>query len=147
MLKDHLIIGIGNPCRNDDALGYHFISYLEDKVDVDIKHCYQLQIEDAEMILHYKKVSFVDAAKNQNDCYQLQTIEARSQTAFSSHSLGCSDILATCQELYNYTPQCQLLSIRGENFEIGESLSDKATQALQRVYSENPLELNIKTHV
>lgn len=149
--KRILICGIGNPGREDDGLGFFFVSRLETigftRTDqqIDLRHVYQLNIEDAELICHYDLVIFVDACKNLEGSFQWQQIEGEKQSDFSTHALTIPSVLALASEFFDSVPVCYLLSIGGFTFRIKEGLSEKTekhlSQALEWFASERlPIE-------
>ena len=79
----HLIIGIGNSARADDALGWAFVSHVSqimgDVFDYELR--YQLQVEDSELICNYESILFVDATKEPlQDGFEMKRCEIAQST-------------------------------------------------------------------
>ncbi len=126
-----LIYGIGNLARQDDGLGHHLVQALENCQLPDawiLDANYQLNAEDALLISDYDVVLFADASKNEKieTPFQIRKIEADSKLNFSSHAMKAGSVVALCDQLYGRQPRCYWLEIPGKEWEIGETLSQKA---------------------
>ena len=132
-----LVYGIGNPCREDDAIGPSLCDRLEkvffDQIGTRIKFesAYQLNVEDALLFSQFDLILLLDALKTfscegSTEPYCLQRVLSQRQICFSTHSVEPSSVLALCEELYQASPRVYLLAIAGENWGIGESLSQSA---------------------
>lgn len=136
-MKDHgtniLIIGIGNCGRADDGLGWAFIDRIKEDLpeNFDCEYKYQLQVEDAELILHYDVVYFVDAHKEQLDngfiCSEGYPIATHS---FSTHELDPGTVLYLAKNIYGKLPKSYVLGISGLNFDLKIGLSEQAKENL-----------------
>jgi hydrogenase maturation protease len=131
--KRLLVLGIGNPGREDDGLGYEFVLSAQRTPceTVEFHHAYQLNIEDAERIQAYENVLIVDAARGLQSPYELSPIAPKESGSFTTHSLSMPNVVAIAEELYSSTPACKLLAIRGQSFEMRNGLSAAGTEALQ----------------
>ena len=132
--KNTLLIAIGNSARSDDGLGWAFLDHLRQSKRFLGKsvYCYQLQVEDAEMISHYPRVIFVDAWTNDSEhCFAWEKTEAQNDFTFTTHALTPESVLFLCQDLYQQSPQAYTLKIRGKEWELEEGLSDRARSNLQ----------------
>lgn len=132
-----LIIGYGNPGRQDDGLGPAFIDAFPDKSDViALQSNYQLTVEDALELKNYAQVIFVDASINGNEPFDLTEITATNNSGFGSHSLTPNALIQLCHTLYQHYPIAYILAIRGYEFdEFEEKLSYKANENLQQALS------------
>lgn len=124
-----LLIGIGNYSRADDALGWKFADEFSALSDLfDIEYRYQLQVEDAELITQYKQVIFVDAyhshLPNGFSYYECKPAPAEN---FTTHTLAPENVLWIAQELFGYTPQCNVMAIGGNYWELRDNMSDEAS--------------------
>lgn len=129
-----LIIGIGNNGRGDDALGWSFAEALEnDGFHGDIRLCYQLQIEDVEVVRDYHSVLFVDAYKGLlEQGFRYSRCEPALEFSFSTHQLTPPTVLFLCRELYGYIPQAELLCISGKKWDLHIGMSIYARRNLAR---------------
>jgi hydrogenase maturation protease len=125
-----LILGYGNPGRQDDGLGPEIVEELE-KLRVPgltLEADYQLSIEHAADLGQADKVIFVDAAVNGPEPFQLKRLEALRSIEFTSHALGPESVLAICEDTYQCRPEALLIGVRGYSFEFAEGLTEKARQ-------------------
>jgi hydrogenase maturation protease len=127
-----LILGWGNPGRGDDGLGPAFADEIAALgiPDVDVASDYQLQVESAEKVAHYRRVLFVDADRgNRDEPFWLGPLEvgAAVSPAFSTHGVSPETILALSRDLFHQMPEAWLMGIRGYEFEsFVEQLSWRA---------------------
>lgn len=133
-----LIIGYGNPGRGDDALGPLVAEHIESINSqshwhhVDVLTAYQLQIENVMDVAEYQIVLFVDAHTNCCSPYQFDRCQAEPDQSYTTHALTPDALLAVYQQVFKKTPPpCYLLSIKGESFELGQSLSTNANSNLK----------------
>lgn len=133
-----LIIGIGNIGRGDDGLGWKMadhVSELELK-NVSVEYRYQLQVEDAHLISEFPIVVFVDASRQTlPGGYSWQTCSRADHYFYSSHLQSPETVLYLAETLYNKSPESYILAIEGENWDLGEMLSEKAAQHFKEALS------------
>ena len=135
-LDNTLVIGIGNNTRQDDGLGWCFIDELE-KVGFNNDHLiqkYQLMVEDADLIVNYENVFFVDASKNEiKNGFSIEEIFPSKEFAFSTHSIPAEQVLNLCKSVFNKTPKAYMIAIQGYNWDIKIGLSKRAQVNLMNV--------------
>ena len=129
-----LLIGFGNPAREDDGLGPAAASAIEklgiDGITVDAD--YQLTVEDAAAVAEYDAVVFVDAAVEGDGPFCFSTLVPKRQESFSSHSVSPEAVLGLAQELFNAQPEAYMLAIRGYSFTMfEEKMSEGALHNLE----------------
>jgi hydrogenase maturation protease len=131
-----LIIAYGNPMRCDDGLAWRAADALEEKVsstDVEILRTHQLTPELAEAVSHAEGVIFVDAAvpgeKQPGDIHTCHLNLPAGPPRFS-HQLSPDAVLALASQLYGVHPRSFAVTLTGESFEHGESLSPVVASAL-----------------
>ena len=134
--KPILIIGYGNPGRQDDGLGPKLAENLESLSlsGIDIQSDYQLNVEHAHDLAKYRTVIFVDAILETDDDapFVFKMIEAGSAGTFSTHSLPPESVLRLAQDLFQAETQAYVLGIKGYAFDdIAEGLSKKAQLNLE----------------
>ncbi len=133
--QNTLMIAIGNCGRNDDGLGWAFADQLEDadRFLGKINSCYQLQVEDAELIAAYPRVIFVDACESHlADGYSWEVTPAQNDFTFTTHALTPEAVLFLCQDLYQKFPKAYTLKIQGSDWALKIGLSDFATENLDK---------------
>ncbi len=134
-----LLLGWGNPGRQDDGLGPALAGLVEagaiDGVTVDTD--YQLQIEDAAEIARHERVVFVDADSRGPEPFSCQRLRPSSTPlSFSSHSVSPAALLALSERLFGRLPEAWLVGVRGYRFdELEERLSPGARENLNAAAS------------
>jgi hydrogenase maturation protease len=130
----NLIIAYGNPLRSDDGIGWHVAELLEREVmpsEATIVCVHQLTPELAEAASRANKVVFVDAAAKGAPGQIVGTeIHPVTDMAGFSHRLSPEQVVALCLLLYGKCPRAVTVSISGECFDHGETLSHTLTGAL-----------------
>ena len=131
--KNTMIFGIGNSARQDDGLGWAFLDELK-KSEVfkgELHYCYQLNIEDAEVISNAENVIFVDsfAGDLKKNCI-LEKCKMNGEITFTTHALNPEAVLALSKDVYNNKPNAYVLKIKGYKWELEEGLCDNAKQNL-----------------
>ena len=132
MAPQILIIACGNTLRSDDGIAWCAAEALEEKFpaeQVKILRVHQLAPELAEPISQSRRVIFLDAATtDQGKPGEIRVEHARRNTASPSsglcHAFSASNALALSEQLYGATPDAYFVSMIGENFSHGESLSE-----------------------
>jgi len=131
-----LIYGIGNPSRQDDALGILFVEKLREWVNteelpnISFDSNYQLNIEDAHDVSEKDVVVFADASVEPIDDFYFRQIFPGDTISFSSHSMSPESVISLCEELYGKKPQAFLLTIKGFSWELDSAMTDKAVKNL-----------------
>ena len=133
--NDILIIGYGNPGRQDDGLGPALAEAIDqlNLPNVTVDSDYQLTVEHAEMAAHYAVVIFADATQDNQEPFSCTRIEPGPPALrFTSHHLTPQDVLALTRDLFAAQPTAYLLAIRGHRFgELELGLSPNAQAALE----------------
>ena len=122
------VVGIGNTLRSDDGIGALVCSCLEimNFPGVTTLVIQQLQVELIEKFLTYDYVILADASLSgkEVDFYTLPFDEVA--IVSSSHQASAKMLDTLSQKLYHKKLPILICAVRGENFEIGETLSDYA---------------------
>jgi hydrogenase maturation protease len=122
-----LVIGYGNPGRQDDGLGPAVVAALADDCpNVSTIDNYQLVLEDAIEVAAHDIVWFVDAARDGEAPCTVSKLTPAFDFTFSSHLLKPETLLAIAARQFGRCPEAYLLGIRGYAFEFAEGLSDRA---------------------
>tara|TARA_R110001592_G_scaffold359369_2_gene665901 strand:- start:7866 stop:8321 length:456 start_codon:yes stop_codon:yes gene_type:complete len=133
-LHKTIIIGYGNPGRQDDGLGPAFIdSFQSDsKTIIELQSNYQLTVEDALEIASFEQVIFVDASIDCQEPFTLEEITETKDTGFGSHSLSPQAVIQLSNTLYQHFPKAHILAIRGYEFDqFEEKISTMASENLK----------------
>lgn len=139
-LADHarprsLIHGIGNIGRQDDALGWAFIDWLEQAglcPGAETRRHYQLFLEDADLFSRFDRILFVDASKEEGvETFRLDPVTPLFDQSFTSHAVSIPATLAITGQVFGRVPKAQLLSIRGYSWDLGEGMTPEALANLE----------------
>lgn len=129
-----LVIGYGNPGRQDDGLGPAFADAVMalGLPGVEVDTDYQLNVEDAAAAAASECVLFVDADSTGPAPFSVRRLApAADGASFSTHSVRPEAVLALAKDLFGAEPETWLLGIRGYEFnEFGEGLSAGAADNL-----------------
>lgn len=138
-----VIIGYGNPLRSDDGLAWHAAKALEEKFagsDVEILCLHQLAPELAHTASLFECVIFVDAAHpgdaNAGKPGEIRVSDLCERSAqpgkpvYSFHALSPHTVVEMAAQFYGVRLRAFVVTITGESFEHGESLSPSIAAAL-----------------
>jgi hydrogenase maturation protease len=131
------VFGIGNSGRGDDGLGWKFLDLLgKRQIPVTTHYRYQLQIEDAELISRFPKIVFIDSSKKDlPEGYSWKRVLPELNGSFTTHLLKPEYILYLCKDLYLKEPAGFILGIQGYHWELGDTISPKASVNLLKALS------------
>jgi hydrogenase maturation protease len=154
-LKQLLLIGYGNPDREDDGVAWHILRALAIKLGLDAPQSYedefreselidfafylQLTPEMAEDISTYQYVCFVDAHTGSiPEPVRLMHVESEFQRSPFTHHLTPQSLLSMCETIYRKKPDAALLSVLGHRFLFSRELSRETAklvpQAVQLIW-------------
>lgn len=140
-----LIVAYGNPLRCDDGIAWHAADALEGKFpesDVEILRSHQLTPEVADSVRERELVLFIDAAcaddrengrPGEIRVREVSIQEARKHPTEFSHVYSPAKVLDLARELYGTTAKACVVTVAGEDFSHGQSLSAPVANALPRL--------------
>lgn len=135
-----LILAYGNPLRGDDGVAWHAAEELSVKFtapELEIVCVHQLTPEMAEKVSWADAVIFLDASEDGEPgevrCKPL--VEPFGDVRFS-HQLSPVAILALAKQLYGASPTAYSVTLTGQCFDHGDTLSSTAAAALPRLVAE-----------
>ena len=106
-----LIIGFGNPLREDDGLGWRVAELLRaDSDGIDILQCQQLTPELAEDVVKASLVIFLDAALDQEPGSVSCELVSPDRTRIWTHHLSPAQLMGLAGELADVLPAAYLVS-------------------------------------
>lgn len=140
-MRGALVIGLGNPLRGDDGLGWHVIEQLRGtgvEGHADLLACHQLTPELAAPVAQSARVIFVDAAQGGlvgEVCLERINPEAGSaaRPAALSHHLDPAGLIRYTKQLYAEVPEAMIVSVRGAAYGLSEHLSEPVLGAIPQV--------------
>jgi hydrogenase maturation protease len=149
-----LVIGYGNPSREDDGVGLAVVNglrvrlglpLLDEEVDgfddlghpLDTLFLQQLTPELSETLAAYDHVIFVDAHLGlYEELVHHAAITPAPETTMVSHHMKPSALLSMTAQLFHASPTCELISIRGFSFDFSDTLSPQTAQGVGQVIEE-----------
>ena len=141
-MKKLLLLGYGNPDRQDDGVAWHILRAMTLKLGLlapesyedefpedgplDFAFFLQLTPEMADDIASYERICFVDAHTG-NIPVPVRMIEVESEFQHSpfTHHLTPQSLMSMCETLHGCKPQAALLSVRGYYFGFSRELSSE----------------------
>lgn len=147
-MKNVLVIGYGNPDREDDGVAWHILHALaahyggtvstpEDNLAENPPYPHlafdlQLTPEMSEVFANYKFVCFVDAHTGvYEDEIRLVPVGSGFQSSPFTHHLTPESCLSLTQTLYHKEPYGLIVSVRGYYFGYKNELSDRTAELAQ----------------
>lgn len=143
-MSSTLLIGYGNPDRQDDGVAWHILRAVAIKLGLPAPETYddefpvnsrldfafylQLTPEMAEELSAYERVCFVDA--HTGDIPQpVRMIEVHNEFQRSpfTHHLTPQSLMSMCATIYAKQPRAALISVRGYRFLFDRELSDETS--------------------
>jgi hydrogenase maturation protease len=128
-LNTTLLIGYGNECCGDDALGPTVVRTIDAMglPNVIVLVVHQLMPELAEPLASAGRAIFVDATRApQSSPIVTQRLQADREAAILTHSYHPSALIALSELLYGRSPPAWLVTISGSQFRPGDVLSAQA---------------------
>ena len=141
-LPSRLILGFGNPDRQDDGVAWHILYQLAQRLGYPLPESpedefppavpgsptlmfvLQLTPEMAENLAAYDGVCFVDAHTGRvSEDVHVETLKAEFQSSPLTHHLTAESLLALVKSLYHAEPPAILVSVRGYQFGFSRELS------------------------
>lgn len=152
-----LVLGFGNPGRQDDGLGPAIAESLASRgwPDVTVETDYQLNIEHGAMIAEHDAVLFVDASVSAKEPFEIKSLHPASEITFSTHSISPEAVLAVAEQHFGACPPAWVMAVRGYTFEFAEGLEAQAKKnygkaiafagALIQVWRKSTMDFKKKT--
>lgn len=124
-----LVFTWGNPSRGDDAIGPYLDERLRSRElpTVELLTDFQLQIEHVVDLKDRERALFVDASVSATTPFEYQALRPEEDSSYTTHAMSPAALLAVYRRVNEEPPPPSfLLSIRGYEFGLGLSLSEKA---------------------
>lgn len=152
-MKKLLILGYGNPDREDDGVAWHILRALTSRLGLaapdsyedefpefgpaDFTFVLQLTPEMAEDIRAYEYVCFVDAhTGNLPEPVRLIEVESEFQASPFTHHLTPQSLLSMCETIYGSKPEAVLLSVLGYRFLFSRQLSEETARLVPQAVDQ-----------
>ena len=126
-----LVVGFGNPAREDDGIGPLVAAKIEELGinGVTVDSDYQLTVEHAKDVCEHETVIFVDASTNGDEPFSMSPVEPETELSFSSHSVSPAGVIGLAENLFGARPRAFILEIRGYSFGM---FTEELTEAAER---------------
>jgi hydrogenase maturation protease len=149
-----LVIGYGNPSRQDDGVGLAAVNGLraragqapldegDDGFDdlghrLDTLFLQQLSPELAETLIDYEHVVLVDAHFGiYPELVHRTELDPLDEAAIVSHHFKPGTLLALASRLYGRAPTAELISVRGFAFDFTSELSPETATGVEQVIED-----------
>lgn len=132
-----LVIGCGNPLRQDDGVGPRVAELLAAgplPAGVEVLAVHQLTVELAEPLSRAGRALFIDCrCGGWPGSFALETVEAWARSGCLSHHLQPGTLLQAAREWYGHAPRSAVLAVAGAEFGSGEALSIEIEAALPAI--------------
>ncbi|HZT75795.1 MAG TPA: hydrogenase maturation protease [Vicinamibacterales bacterium] len=127
-----LVIGYGNRLRGDDGVGWIAVEQMmARRPDVSIQIVQTLTPELAGDIALAHLVIFVDARTGDHPGrVHVERLEHDADADGSAHGLGPASLVAWTARLFGRRPPAYLVTIEGERFGFGETLSPNVERSI-----------------
>jgi len=154
-MKKTLILGYGNPDRQDDGVAWTIIKEVAERLAIiqpsadepqvssadgylTMIIALQLLPEMAELVAQHERVSFVDAHTGRVPAdLSIDSLDAEFQKSPFTHHLTPQTCLSLSKTLYGKSPAAELVSVRGYEFGFSNNLSTRtrmlANQAVNHI--------------
>lgn len=137
-VKKVFLVGVGNLLRSDDGVGPLIAEKIakKDIPGVSVIMSQLLNIELLEDAIGYERILIIDAGAVGKGV-TLKKIECPSGSSqASSHHLSPEFLLAMAQELYETDLNLYVCCIRGENFDVGNTLSASVVELIPQAVAK-----------
>jgi hydrogenase maturation protease len=146
-----LVIGYGNPSRQDDGVGLAVVNGLRERLgqvpleegedgfddlgrDLDTLFLQQLSPELAETLTEYDHMVLVDAHFGiYPELVHYTELDPQVEAAIVSHHFKPGTLLALAHQLYGRAPTAELVSVRGHSFDFTTELSPDTAAGVEQV--------------
>ncbi|MEW6615558.1 MAG: hydrogenase maturation protease [Thermodesulfobacteriota bacterium] len=136
------IIGYGNPQRRDDGIGPYAVTKLREilkhREEIHFFAPHQLEPDLAFELKDAALIIFVDAAMNElRGGWEWTRVEPELRSlSYLTHHFNPAFLLGLLQSLYNENPEAWMISVQGEDFDIGEGLTKEVEDRVSEVVAE-----------
>ena len=149
-----LVIGYGNPSRQDDGVGLTVVNGLRSRAGqaplaegddgfddlgraLDTLFLQQLSPELAETLADYDHLVLVDAHLGiYPELVHRARVEPQSEAAIVSHHFKPGALLELALQLYGRAPSAEIVSVRGFVFDFATELSPQTAQGVAQVIED-----------
>lgn len=132
-----LIIGIGNPLRRDDGLGWAVAEALarDGPPGCEIRTVYQLTPELAQWMASARLIVMIDASHEgePGELHIRRLPNAAQPSAVGTHYTTPEELAALTRAVYGHCPPVVMVTMTGADFGLGEQCSGLVEERLSLV--------------
>jgi hydrogenase maturation protease len=137
-MDETIIVGVGNPFRSDDGVGWAVIDALHGKVPPEV-HLSKQRGDIAELLSVFARfpiVYLIDACQKSTPVGSWQRIDALRQPLFddneqtSTHGFGISQAIALAENLQQLPAQLIIYAISANMYQMNKGLSEPVAQSI-----------------
>ncbi|MCX7003978.1 MAG: hydrogenase maturation protease [bacterium] len=136
-----LIIGYGNPHRQDDRAGHLLAERVRDwaaaqGISVTVRTDYQLDLDMVEDIAHATHVFFFDAHTHEfSTAVEVTAVAAEEPQGFTTHAFTPGSLLGLARKLYDAQPDARIISVPGFAFDMRDDMSPTTVAAIDQAFA------------
>lgn len=127
----------GNTSRGDDAIGSILAGRIIDLGNraINVVEDHQLNIEHVLDVVEDVPILFIDASVAVQTDYAVEKLTPVRDASISSHSIAPAALLDLYEQtLENSAPDAFLLHVRGSSFELGDDISESASESVDQAW-------------
>jgi len=130
-----LIIGFGNPLREDDGLGWRAAELIErqEGASIDVVKCHQLTPELADLVSRASVVIFLDASVTQEPGTVATRQVEKTTPAAWSHHLSPDQLIGFSEQVTGPAPRAYVITGGVERMTWSERMSGAAEMCALRI--------------
>lgn len=141
-MSDLIIIGIGNPMRGDDGVGWAVIDLLKQNTQIPLQKQRGDIADLMEAFEHYSTVYLVDACTLNAPAGSWRRIDGihdslpEEHTQTSTHGFGITQAIGMAKNLNLLPSKLIIYAICGHDYEMNNTLSPSVEAAIEKVARE-----------
>jgi hydrogenase maturation protease len=151
MIERALVVGMGNPLRGDDGAGREVARRLREKdllnvrvVETEGEATALLSLMEGSHVLYLIDACVSGARKESYHRIDLAKQDLPPAFNLSSHGFGLAEAVALARTLGRLPDHCVVYAIEGERFDIGATLSEAVSRAIDAVVAALSQEIEMR---
>jgi len=136
-----LIIGYGNPHRQDDCAGHLLTERVRvwaaaQGIPMTVRTDYQLDLDMVEEIAQATHVFFFDAHTHEfSTAVEVTAVIAEESQGFTTHAFTPGSLLGLAYKLYGTQPDARIISVPGFSFDMRDDVSPATLAAIDQAFA------------
>lgn len=140
--RDLLVVGVGNPVREDDGVGLVLAQRLAAHFGPSLAclELFQADVGVAEQAAGFEHLLVIDAREGREGkpfelCPLVAAAGLSQPRGFVSHVFDWGQILALARDLFGRAPEAQLLAVSASSFGYSETLSAECAANAEQAFA------------